>query len=210
MSRLTIDNPEISELPILSENLLYLDIHYAQINELPEILPINLRRLSISNSQINELPKILPINLRILDISNTRIRKLPKILPENLEMLNINNTLISELPDKLPINLKITGLNILEYNRKRLVENKKYYYSLKQLNRNNNKIVKTNTDISNIILSFLYNKNIEQKRLIDKKSLFSSKKNKRSRSKKNKRSRSKKNKRSRSRSKKNKRSRSNI
>jgi hypothetical protein len=103
MASVHLENQNLSNLPNLSSNLVYLFCSNNQLTTLPSSLPNSLQYLNCRYNKLTLLPP-LPVNLTQLYCDNNRLTSIPE-LPNNLVSLDCANNELTELP-KLPNNLQ--------------------------------------------------------------------------------------------------------
>ncbi len=92
---LHIGSNDISSLPSLPPNLIYLYCHSSDLTALPD-LPASLQEIDCGGNNLTGLPP-LPSALKELDCWNNQITILPA-LPSSLNILNCGSNLLSSLP----------------------------------------------------------------------------------------------------------------
>ncbi len=102
---LDLSNLDLTELPILPDNLQILYCYYNNLTSLPNNLPDNLQVLNCSRNQLTSLP-ILPNTIQVLYCNYNQLTSLPEHLPNNLKELNCSRNQLTSLPEHLPNNLK--------------------------------------------------------------------------------------------------------
>ena len=91
LKRLRCDYNNLTELPLLNSNLVYLSCAYNKLTFLPP-LNNNLKQLNCQHNKINELPE-LNFNLRQLNCAHNKLTKLPNLNIKLEELTCIENNI---------------------------------------------------------------------------------------------------------------------
>lgn len=125
MTTVNVNNQNLTELPVISDNTTILLCYNNQLTILPEKLPSKLTGLDCSRNRLTKLPAVLPSLIVLACFNNPltelpylphileklwcngcNLIKLPPIFPPTLKLLNCDDIKLHQLPDNLPNTLK--------------------------------------------------------------------------------------------------------
>ena len=110
-------NCNLTELPRLSNKLIYLYCDNNCLTKLPEQLPNSLKYLGCSNNRLTTFPEQLPNTLVGLSIINNRLTRLPERLPNTLRILYWNdNPFLFTLKNNLQKFPNLNNINVTSFN----------------------------------------------------------------------------------------------